>query len=1437
MNEPNFYLKTMWQGVLAVVLCACFAIPAQAQTPVVTLDARNVTIKELLQRIEAASPYTFAYVNAEIDTPPHRKVTVNAENRSIESILAEVLPNVSVEIKGRKIILTAKPKETPKAAADAARTVKGRVTDENGAPVIGATVILKGTTTGTATGLDGEYALPIRQKNAVLEISLIGYNKVSVALSDTQTQADVTLKSEAIAMDNVVVVGYGVQNKRDVTTSIASIKAEDFKGLATTDFRDAMAAKMPGVQVLQLGGQPNGNVSIRIRGIQSATSGNDPLYVIDGVPCDARAFSNLDSNDIESLEVLKDASAAAIYGSRGSCGVILITTKRGQNEHPVIRYDGQFSVSGVSKTYDMLNAYEFAQLYKESRDNAYLTEVPSGSIDDPYNERGATGYYKVPPIITAYLEDKSGTLTDTDWQDAIFRTALAHKHSLSVSGRTKTLSYYVGANYLYREGTIIGSDFERYGMRANIDGKRKRLKYGASFSPSYSKYNFVDADAQYGNDGVIASALMAAPIFPVYNADGSYNWDNNGYLRLEENGVGDTQFNETLNPVALALEIDDVRERLNMQGSVYASYEFIDGLEYKITAGGDYYNYSRNYYRPSYIPLKNKANYKDPSNPTAKSITNSYFHWTLSNQLSFSRRFGDHSLNAVAVWEAEKEHVKTSQIVGTGVKGDDKIRTTKGKTIDPAETYNNEYAYTFASWLVRAQYSYKGRYMVSASIRGDGSSRFAPNTRWGYFPAASVGWRVSDESFLRDVKWIDDLKLRLSVGVTGNAQIGNSEYLQLYGSTNIDLGNGLRPQVYPSQIANPDLGWERNTQYDVGLDLSFWKGTLGLTADYYYSKTTDMLFDVPVSSVSGLTSSNMNIGSMENQGVELALTSRRRFGDFSYSFSANWSLNRNKVLSLGEGNADIIKEASFNGAYYITRVGQPVGCYYLLVQDGIFHNKEELNSYPHFSTTQVGDFRFVDANGNGILEEDADRVIVGNYMPDFYYGFSVNLSWKGFDMAANFQGVYGNEILNLERRYLMSNSMSQNMTRDALQRFPYGEMNRPNRKLTGNTAACTSTFHVEDGAKYESPTYTCPVLSPDAGTVYVNTGNKVSNLYAFDVRTGKNKWTFRPTDNGDMQAESKSMVAVNPVSGDIYYGTSAGGQFYAVKPDGTLHWKFSKCGSMNSAPPAVSADGTVVYIADAKGALYALDAETGTERWSASYAAGSCGYGLLVNGGEVVLAAKTAIHFVNAADGTKIEAVSVSIVNSIGFAVSPDRKKAYFAYATTLAAVDLDSHTLYARSAAGGDNYYQPIVAGDGTVFAGTKDGYVRFFSPDLQTMIHEEQPSSVKKNTFNFTRPLVDANNRFYIMASGNSTEDSLVLEYDTSGNKISDWSYTQNNCQNGCNLADGVLYTVNQGSGDGGNGLFIGKYIGAARGRGWSSHGGDHCGSGCIQSPLIEW
>lgn len=953
------------------------------------------------------------------------------------------------------------------------RTVSGKVSDGSGEAVVGAYILLEGSSNGTMTDAEGNYSIQISKADAVLTVSCIGFRSESVTLAPGQLRADVILELDSVLLEDAVVIGYGVQNRRDLTTSIASIKAEDFANKPTADFRESMAAKMPGVQVLTLGGQPEGNVSIRVRGIQSATSGNEPLYVIDGVPCDDRAFANIDASDIESLEVLKDASAAAIYGSRGSCGVILVTTKKGSSDKPRISYDGMFSVASVAKTIDMLDAYEWATMYAESRNGSYLYSVPTGTISDPMASRPNT-YHRYDPIADLYLQDETGSLTNTDWQDEIFRVALSHKHSLSVSGKSKGINYYVGANYLYRQGTIINSDFRRYGMRVNVDGKRGNLRFGASLSPSYSFSNYVASDAQYGSDGVIASALMAPPIFPVYNADNSYNWDMNGYLRVKN---WDTQANEVLNPVALAREITDQREKINLMGNIFASYEFIKGLSYKLTLGGDYYSYKRNYYRPSTLPLRGnkyirwneELNSYSPvlSDPSARDWSNSYAHWTISNQISFNRSFGDHSISAVAAYDAEKQSIKTAQIYATGIAGDDKIRTTKGKTIDLDNTYNNSYAYTFASWLIRAQYSYKGRYMLSASVRGDASSRFAPNTRWGYFPAASFGWRISDEPFLAGAKGVlDDMKIRASVGQTGNAQIGNSEYLALYGTANnVVVGDGLATQVYPNQIANNDLSWEKNTQVDVGIDASLWKGYLSLTLDYYYSRTTDMLFDVPVSSVSGLTSSNMNIGSMQNSGFEASIASRHHYASgLSYGVSANISLNRNKVLSLGDEDAPIIKAADYAGAYYITKVGQPVGCYYLLVQDGVFHNQEELDSYPHFSNTVVGDFRFVDMDGDGVLEQDEDRAIVGNYMPDFYYGFSFNLAYKGLDIAADFQGVYGNEILNLERRYLLNMEGSSNMMKESLQRFPYGELNRATRKSSGNNGASTSTFHIEDGS-------------------------------------------------------------------------------------------------------------------------------------------------------------------------------------------------------------------------------------------------------------------------------------------------------------------------------------------------------------------------------------
>ena len=648
MKGLSNFLPSFTRIAISLLCTLCITSNVLAQDKTATVNVKDVTVKELLKAIEAGSTYTFAYVDTDIDLT--KKVTISATDKDIETIIKEVLPGVNVEFKDQKILLSNKPATSGQSAQKVAkpetpRTVTGRVIDKNGQPIIGAMVIEKGTQNGASTDIDGKYTLKVKG-TPTIEVSIIGYNTVTSTLAGNQTKADFVLEEEAIKLDDVVVIGYGVQNKRDVTTAVSSIKAEDFANTPTTDFRESMAAKMPGVQVLNLGGQPDGNVTVRVRGIQSATSGNDPLYVIDGIPCDSRAFANLDGNDIESLEVLKDASAAAIYGSRGSCGVIIVTTKRGSGEKPVISYDGQFSVSDVSKKIDMLDAYEFAEMFRDARNGSYIFSDPTGSISDPSAGRPQV-YHRIDPLINAYLEDKTGTLTNTDWQDEIFRTALSHKHSLSVSARTKNYNYYIGANYLYREGTVIGSDFERYGIRANMDGKKGNLKYGVSFSPSYSKTNYVDTDSQYGGDGIIASALMAPPVFPAYNSDGTYNWDMNGFLRKN---TWDTQTNEVLNPVALALEVDDVREKLNLVGNVYASYEFIKGLEYKLTMGGDYYSYIRNYYRPSYIPLKGVKNYDSPSAPTAANYANSYFHWTITNQISFNRKFGDHSINAVAVY-------------------------------------------------------------------------------------------------------------------------------------------------------------------------------------------------------------------------------------------------------------------------------------------------------------------------------------------------------------------------------------------------------------------------------------------------------------------------------------------------------------------------------------------------------------------------------------------------------------------------------------------------------------------------------------------------------------------------------------------------------------------------------------------------------------------
>jgi TonB-linked SusC/RagA family outer membrane protein len=1063
-------MKNAFKSLFVCFLIVVFPATTFAQ---ISVSAKNQKIKQIILQIEKNNGYSFFYSDDYLDLD--KTISIDVKNESIESVLNKVFKGTDVSYKidnNKQVSLTVEKDKKP--PVNNTRTISGVVTDDQGEAVIGASLSLKNSNIGTITDIDGRFELKVPEEGTLI-VSYIGFNKKEVAIKG-KSEFQIVLKEDEQLLDEVVVVGYGVQNKRDVSTSISQIKAEQLVDIPISDFRQALVGKMAGVQVLQSSGDPEGNVTIRVRGINSATAGNEPLYIIDGMPIE-RGFANLNNNDIESVEVLKDASAAAIYGSRGSNGVIIITTKKGTAERLTVQYDGYYGVQQVSKKLPMMNAYQFAEAARDGHNAAYLDEVPGASPDDP-NSMRPQSYHRIPTELFPYLNGEQG-LVDTDWQDEIFRTAASTSHNVSLSGRGKDIGYFVSGNYSKQDGIIIESDFEKYSLRLNLDGNYDKFKFGVNFSPSYSTSNRVranasyssktDDDGKYNSGGIVASALAMPPVWPVYNPDGSYNYQGNGYWRIGN----DYQHNEILNPVALAHLQSDVVDRYVLVGKIFGEYEFVKGLTYNISLGGDYYGAHNDAYHSSELPLLGYAYYDKRTNPMGYSSSSFYFNWLVENKINYNIRINDdHSINAVLVQSAQKETLKKNSIAATDYPND-YIQTITGGTVTKGESEITQWS--LASYLARVQYSYQGKYMASAAIRTDGSSRFGSNNRWGYFPSASAAWRISDENFFKEAKalrFVDDLKLRTSYGVTGNFQIGNYEHLSTMASDDYILGNGdgvLTPGYKPEKIKNNELGWEKTSMINIGMDLQLLKGLFGLSLEYYNSNTTDMLLKAPVPHLTGYSTARMNIGKINNRGVEIQLTSQKNITkDLRYTLNANFSKNINEVKALGPDNR-MIDEGSVAHAYYLTEVGKPIGSYYLLVQDGIFKNEEELKQYPHFANTQAGDFRFVDVDKDGILDVDKDRAVVGNYMPDFTYGFGGTIDYKDFDLGVVFQGVYGNEILNLLRRYIDNMEGNVNGTTIALDRWQSpenpgnGEVNRANRKTKGNNGR-TSTWHIEDGS-------------------------------------------------------------------------------------------------------------------------------------------------------------------------------------------------------------------------------------------------------------------------------------------------------------------------------------------------------------------------------------
>ena len=1101
-TEPK--MKQRKKLILWISAMLLFAGSLSVGAQNVSFNNERLTLKQAFEKIESVSNYKIAYNASQLNV--NKQVVLNQKNKSVTQVIADLLSGTgyTYEVKGNQIVIVPQKADvtTPKKI-----TIKGKVIDETGEGVIGASIVEKGTTNGVITDYEGNFTLSADSKSTLV-FSYIGYQTIE---EKAKANMNITLFEDKQVLEEVVVVGYGVQKKRDVSTAISQIKAEDIADLPNADIRQSMAGKMPGVQVLQTSGDPEGNnIMVRVRGVSSATAGNEPLYIVDGVPME-NGLSNINPNDVESLEVLKDASSAAIYGSRGSNGVVIITTKKGASDKLKVSYDGYFGWDKVSKKLPMMNAYQYAQVSKEAHDNAYYDLHPGGT--DPNGIRPES-YSNYPIELYPYLTGEEG-LTDTDWQDEIFRVGHTTSHNVSLQGKSDAVNYFVSANYYDRKGIIIESDYQKYSFRFNLDGKYKRFKYGINVAPSYSVSNRVNASGSYGNEGVVQSALASCPIWPVYNADGSFNYQGNGYWRIGN----DYQHNEILNPVALAKLKSDKVERMTIVGRIYAGFDFGYGISFQTSFGGNYYGAQNDTFRQSTLPLLGKAYYDNPSNPVGESSHGSYFNWLWENQLNYNATFGDHSINAVLVQSAQKETYRGVYVKATDYPND-YIQTITGGTVTDGTSKTTQWA--LASYLARVQYSYLGRYMLSAAIRADGSSRFGSNHRWGYFPSASVAWRFSDEKFIKDKKfmsWLNDAKLRFSYGKTGNFDIGNYEHLATMGIEDYVLGtgDGSRANGYkPNGVENPDLTWEKTSMMNFGLDITAFDGYFGATIEYYNSKTTDMLLNVPIPRLTGYQTTRMNIGEVQNRGWEITLTSQHSYKNgLKYSFNANYSRNVNEVKALGANDTPIISTGSVSHAYYITQVGERIGSYYLLVQDGIFKSQEELDAYPHVSNAKVGDFRFIDVDGDGVIDLDKDRTIVGNYMPDFTYGFGGTLNYKGIDFSINFQGVYGNEILNLNRRYLDNMEGNVNGTTIALNRFIStenpgdGMTNRANRKTTGNNSR-TSTWHLEDGSYLRLQNVTIGYTFPKKWTKKLNLDKLRVYFSGNNLKTWTNYTGYNP---------------------------------------------------------------------------------------------------------------------------------------------------------------------------------------------------------------------------------------------------------------------------------------------------------------------------------------
>lgn len=1031
----------------------------------ISIETINQNINVVLSEIEKNVDVKFSYSPNLIKAS--RKVTFTATNDKLSTVLERLLKpqKIKYEIVGRQIILRRELSEViPNEKEEASslvnifeQTLTGTVTDESGIPLPGVTILVKGTQKGVNSDNNGKFKITVANEKAVLVFSFVGYIAQEIEVG-TKTTINISLKADNKALEEVVVVGYGTKSRKDVTGSIASISTQDIKDMPVTNVAEGMAGKMPGVLIQQTTGAPGNSPSIKIRGFGSISAGNGPLIVVDGQPLSSGDLNNgsglnlMNPNDIESVDVLKDASATAIFGSRGANGVMMITTKRGKAGRSRINFDFYTGVQQISKKMDMLNAQQFAEFSKDAANNAYLERVAGALITDPNSVRPAGGRYRYPRGEFAGINfDNPASLTSYDYQSLIFRQAPISNYQLSGSGGSEKVQYMVSGNFLTQDGIINTSGLKRYTFRSNIDAQLSpKLKVGMSMSPSFTTERRVNSDGHWANNGVINAALSQAPIISIYQADGvTYN--------SQASIAGAYDWAGVTNPVANITELDNTANTLRLLGNAYAELAIWKSLKYRGSIGGDFNYFRQNQFQTSALPLNQLL---PPNANSASSTTSQNINWVTSHTLSYNFDINkDHHFDALVGLEAQKNDFESNR-VNANKFPNDLVRTLNAGVIIGGSSLKEQWS--LASYFGRIGYTYKDKYLFNGSIRQDGSSRFGVNQRNGIFPSASVGWRISEESFLKNSNVISDMKFKASYGLAGNNAFNNYGSIGLLSSDNYVFGNNLVNGLATTSIGNDNLTWEKSRQTDIGLELGLLKRRIFLTIDYYSRITTDLLLSVQVPTLTGFSTASRNIGKVENKGMEFGLVTRNITGEFQWSTDFNVSFNRNKVLALGP-TGDAIRSGSGVGETNITVIGKPLGNFYGFKQLGVFKDQADLDSYPHEATARPGDVKFEDVNGDGKINAD-DRTIIGNNQPDFIYGMTNTFSFKGIDIGISVQGIQGGQILNLSRRFIENLEGSQNQLTTVLNRWRSpqdpgnGVVPRANQRTTGNSNAISSRW-------------------------------------------------------------------------------------------------------------------------------------------------------------------------------------------------------------------------------------------------------------------------------------------------------------------------------------------------------------------------------------------